>query len=104
MATIQKTFMTSLENVVVFPDGVRAVVAVRDTADLENVSARMVIAVKAGKLIQPPTGENVDPEIVKACATLIKCFTALSDKIVTDKPIFIRGSVPPVSSQSPRPR
>jgi hypothetical protein len=104
MATIQKTFMTSLENVVVLADGARAVVAVRDTADPENVTARMIIAVKAGKLIQPPTDENVDPEIIKACATLMKCFTALSDKIVTDKPIFIRGSVPPASPQSPRPR
>ena len=101
MATIQKTFVTSVENVVVFADGVRASIAVRDTADPDSVTARMMMAVKGGKVVQPPTNEDVDPQITEACATLLKCFTALCDKITTDKPIFIRGSVPPEHPQRP---
>lgn len=101
MATIQKTFVTSVENVVVFADGVRALIAVRDTADSDNITARMMIVVKEGKVVQPPTNEKVDPQIAVAAADLLKSFTALCDKITTDKPIFIRGSVPPEHAQHP---
>ena len=104
MATIKKTFTTSIENIIIFVDGVRATIVGRDTADPENVAFRMVTVVKGGKVVQPPTNEDVDPKIATACATLMKCFTDLCDKITTDKPIFIRGSVPPTQPQGPQPR
>lgn len=104
MATIKKTFTTSIENIIIFADGVRASVAVRDTADPDNVTARMAIVVKGGKVVQPPTNDDVDPKVAAACDTLMKIFTALCDKVTTDKPIFIRGSVPPAQPQGPQPR
>ena len=97
MATIQKTYTTSLEAVTVLADSVRASVAVRDTADPSNVAARMMIMVKGGKVMQPAgaASVSVDPVIVTASATLMKAFAALSDAVVAAAPVFIRGSVSP---------
>ena len=43
MATIQKTFTTRLDNVVVFADGVRASVSLIDLQDDKNVTAHLMI-------------------------------------------------------------
>ena len=91
MATIQKTYTTSLEAVTVLEDSVRASIAVRDTADPSNVAARMMIMVKGGKVLQPAA----DPAIATAGATLMTAFAALSDAVVAAAPVFIRGSVSP---------
>ena len=99
MAMIRKTFTTSIENIVIFADGVRASIAVRDTDDLGNITACMAIVVKGGKVVQPPTNEDVDVKVAAACDTLMKIFTELCDRVTTEKPIFIRGSVPPARPQ-----
>ena len=101
MATIQKTFTTRLDNVVVFADGVRASVSIIDSQDDKNVTAHLMIVVKDGKVIQPPVGTAADSAIATAASTLLAAFTKLVDQVVTSQPIFIRGSVPP--AQSPRP-
>jgi hypothetical protein len=104
MATIQKTFVTSVESVLVSHEGIRAMVSVKDVADTSgSITARMTIAAdKDGKIVQPATpnfaGKELDPQASAAAATLLKCFTELCDKITTTEPIFIRGSVPPMTS------
>ena len=97
MATIQKTYTTSLEAVTVLEDSVRASIAVRDTADPSNVAARMMIMVKGGKVLQPAAAASVavDSAIATAGATLMTAFAALSDAVVAAAPVFIRGSVSP---------
>ena len=102
MATIQKTYTTSLEAVTVLADSVRASIAVRDTADPSNVAARMMIMVKGGKVLQPAAAASVavDPAIATAGATLMTAFAALSDAVVAAAPVFIRGSIPPTPSAS----
>jgi hypothetical protein len=102
MATIQKTYTTSLESVTVLADSVRASVAVRDTADPTNVAARMMIMVKGGKVLQPAAAASVpvDPGIATAGASLLAAFASLSDAVVAAAPIFIRGSIPPTRPAS----
>ena len=102
MATIQKTFTTRLDNVVVFGDGVRASVSIIDSQDDKNVTAHLVIVVKDGKVIQPPVGTPVDPAIASAASTIMAAFAKLVDQVVTSQPLFIRGSVPPVQPQRPQ--
>ena len=102
MATIQKTYTTSLEAVTVLADSVRASIAVRDTADPSNVAARMMVLVKGGKILQPAgaASVSVDPAIGTASATILKAFAALADAVVAAAPVFIRGSISPTSSAS----
>ena len=103
MATIQKTYTTSLEAVTVLADSVRASIAVRDTADPGNVAARMMIMVKGGKVVQPAPAASVavDPVIATASASLLAAFAVLSDAVVAAAPVFIRGSIPPTRPGSP---
>lgn len=103
MATIQKTFTTRLDNVVIFADGVRASVSIIDSQDDKNVTAHLVIVVKDGKVVQPQVDIAVDPSIASAASSLLAAFTKLVDGVVTSQPIFIRGSVPPVQAQRPQP-
>ena len=74
MATIQKTYTTSLDAVTVLADSVRASIAVRDTADPSNVAARMMIMVKGGKVLQPAAAASVavDPAIATAALGILK--------------------------------
>ena len=105
MATINKTFVTRLDNVVVFADGVRASVSLIDSEDDKNVTAHLVIVIKDGNVVQPavPAGTvTVDPAIGSAASTLMSAFTKVVDKVVTSQPLFIRGSVPPVQQQRPQ--
>ena len=102
MATIQKTFTTRLDNVVVFADGVRASVSLIDLQDDKNVTAHLMIVVKDGKVVQPAMDTAVDPVIASASSTLLAAFTKLADQVFTAKPLILRGSVPPV--QQPRPQ
>ena len=101
MAIIQKTFTTRLDNVVVFADGVRASVSIIDSQDSKNVTAHLVIAVKDGKVVQPSVSMTVDPAVASAASILLAAFTKLVDQVVTEQPIFIRGSVPPSQPQRP---
>jgi hypothetical protein len=102
MATIQKTFTTRLDNVVVFADSVRASVSLIDSQDDKNVTAHLVIVVRDGKVVQPPLGTAIDPAIETAASTLLAAFTKLVDQVVTSQPLFIRGSVPPAQQQRPQ--
>ena len=91
MVTIQKTYVTVLESVTVLAsDRARAMVAIVDTADSKTVAGRRTIEVKAGKLVDPQSDAEVDPAIAGACATLLKCFSALSDKLAADYNTFFR--------------
>jgi len=102
MATIQKTFTTRLDNVVVFGDGVRASVSLIDSQDDKNVTAHLMIVVKDGKVIQPSMDTPVDPVIASASSSLLAAFTKLADQVLTAKPLILRGSVPPAQSQRPQ--
>ncbi len=102
MATIKKTFSTRLDNVVIFPDGVRASVSLIDSEDDKNVTAHLVVVVKDGKVVQPSMDATVDPSIASAASSLLVAFVKLVDQVVTSQPIFIRGSVPPAQQQRPQ--
>lgn len=102
MATIKKTFVTRLDNVVIFADGVRASVSLIDSEDDKSVTAHLMVVVKDGKVVQPPVGIDVDPAIATAAATVLSVFDKLVDQVLTSQPIFIRGSVPPSQPQRPQ--
>ena len=102
MATIKKTFVTRLDNVVIFADGVRASVSLIDSEDDKNVTAHLMVVVKDGKVVQPPVALDVDPAVAAASATILSVFGKLVDQVLTSQPIFIRGSVPPPQPQRPQ--
>lgn len=106
MATIKKTFTTRLDNIVVLADGVRATVSLIDSDDGATVTAHMLIAIKDGKVVQPPVPAGsviVDPSIGTAASTLMSALAKLVDQVVSSQTIFIRGSVPPAQLQRPQP-
>jgi predicted regulator of Ras-like GTPase activity (Roadblock/LC7/MglB family) len=102
MATIKKTFVTRLDNVMIFPEGMRAAVSLIDSEDDKNVTAHLMVVVKDGKVVQPPVALDVDPAVASAAATILSAFGKLVDTVLTSQPIFIRGSVPPTSPPRPQ--
>jgi hypothetical protein len=101
MATINKTYTTRLDSVVLYPEGVRASVSLVDKDDSENVTAHLMIVLKDGKVVQPALDVNVDPAIATASKTLWEAFAKLTDVVTTAQPLLIRGSVPPVQPKRP---
>lgn len=102
MATINKKYTTQVDNVVVATDLVRVSVSLVDADDPKNASARMVVVLKGGKVVQPQlkTDVAVDPAVAAATKTILDACTKVVDQVAAQGPIFIRGSVAP-SSQRP---
>ena len=83
MATIKKTFVTRLDSVIIFAEGVRALISLIDLEDGKNVTAHLVVEAKDGKVVQPPVGLDVDPSIAEASNTIWSALAKVVDQVVS---------------------
>ena len=102
MATIKKNYTTRVDSVVVTADLVRVSVSLVDADDSRSAAARMVVALKDGKVVQPQlkTDVAVDPVVAAAAKTIFDACVKVVDQVAAQGPVFIRGSVAPSAPRS----
>jgi hypothetical protein len=94
MATIKKTFVTRLDNVILTSDVLRASVSLVDVEDDKNAAAHLAIVIKDGKVIQPDLNIAVEAAVAESTNTIMASLAKIVDQVITLQPIFIRGGAP----------